>query len=729
MEVQKSENAAKKTFEINITLDSGDVVKGEAGKTLPFDIAKGISKTLQKEAIIARVKYTGTREGPIIAAAMDEEGMTETSTADGELWDLGRPLEGDCTIRFYTFSDDDGKMVFWHSTAHVLGECLEQEYGSQLCHGPPIVLGPKGSFFYDVYMGENTFSPDDYKVIEKNATAIIKDRQKFERLVMTKEQLLNMFEDNPFKCHTISTKVPDGGYSTVYRCGPLIDLCLGPHIPDTSRIKGFGIRGHSATYFGGKEDNDSLQRVYGVAFPEKKQMKDWEAQMKLLEEYDHRKVGREQELFFFHELSPGSAMFLPHGARIYNKLCDFIKEQYWARQYTEVYSPNIYNVKLWEQSGHWEHYEENMFSFHDSDGLQFALKPMNCPGHCLMFDHRVRSYRELPMRFADFGTLHRNEKSGALTGLTRVRRFQQDDGHIFCRMDQVTQEVLGALEFMKYVYGIFGMTYTLDLSTRPDKACGLETPAGVARWDAAEEALKQALNSFAGEDNWRYNHGDGAFYGPKIDIKVYDIVQREHQCATIQLDFQLPISFDLKYKSGKEVTAEDKAAAENVSADSLQGNEKPLPPGYERPVIVHRAMLGSVERMIAVLTEHFQGKWPFWLSPRQVMVVPVHQDHYPYAEEVAAKLYNAGFYAEADCGEETMNKKVRNAQLSMYNFILVVGQEEIDNRSVNVRTRSNKRLGEGNTWAKGLISLDDCVKFFDEIASNHERDPNPGQEQ
>ena len=561
----------------------------------------------------------------------------------------------------------------------------------------------------------------------------LQEKQKFVRVVLTKEQALEMFADNPFKMATIKSKVVDGTYTSAYRCGPLIDLCLGPHIPSADKIKAFAVKSHSSAYYAGDEKNDSLQRVYGVAFPEKQMMKDFEAQMKLLEEYDHRKVGLAQELFFFHELSPGSAMFLPRGAVIYNNLVKFIQEQYWKRGYTEVVSPNIYNTQLWCQSGHWKHYQDNMFSFYDADNTQYALKPMNCPGHCLMFDHRVRSYRELPIRMADFGTLHRNEKSGALTGLTRVRRFQQDDGHIFCRMDQVQEEVMGALEFMKEIYGIFGMSYTLDLSTRPAKACGLETATGVKNWDDAEEALRQALNQFTSDGNdtgnlkpgqWKYNHGDGAFYGPKIDIKVYDIVQRKHQCATIQLDFQLPINFDLKYKSGKEPTEEERARLADPA--NLQANEKPLLPGFERPVIVHRAMLGSVERMIAVLTEHFQGKWPFWLSPRQIMVVPVHQDHYPYAREVAKLLYDAGFHAEADCGENTMNKKVREAQVAMYNFILVVGGEEVEKRGVNIRTRSNKRLGEGNTWAKGYMGLDEAIAFFTEIKNRHERDPLSG---
>jgi len=630
----------------------------------------------------------------------------------GELWDVLRPLEGDCTIQFYSFEDDEAKTVFWHSAAHVLGETLEQYMGAKLTHGPPVALGPKGSFFYDSYMGNESVQESDYKVIEKAAQALVKAKHKFERLVLTKQEAMDMFADNPFKCTIIRDKVPEGSMTSAYRCGPLIDLCLGPHIPDTSVIKSFCVKGHSASYFGGDAANDSLQRVYGAAFPDKAMMADWDTQCKLIAEFDHRKVGSKQELFFFHELSPGSCMFLPHGARIYNQLCDFVREEYWKRGYDEVLTPNIYNVKLWEQSGHYEHYKENMFSFKDGDGTTFALKPMNCPGHCLMFDHRVRSYRELPLRLADFGVLHRNEASGALTGLTRVRRFQQDDAHIYCTMEQVQSEVEGALDMMRYIYGIFGMGYTLELSTRPKKACGLETAAGVRKWDAAEAALAAALDSFAGKGGWKVNPGDGAFYGPKIDIKVMDVMRRKHQCATIQLDFQLPVRFNLKYNSGK-----DKEAL--GEPEELQAGEIALPPGFERPVMVHRAMLGSVERMIAVLTEHFQGKWPFWLSPRQVMVVPVHQDHYPYAEEVKKTLHDAGFHAEADVGGDVMKAKVRNAQLEMYNFILVVGGDEVEKRGVNIRTRNN----QPNEWAKGYVSLDECIAFFNEIKAAKSRDP------
>lgn len=368
----------------------------------------------------------------------------------------------------------------------------------------------------------------------------------------------------------------------------------------------------------------------------------------------------------FHDLSPGSAFWLPHGTRIYNKLLDFIRGHLWAKGYHEVITPNIFNLELWNISGHSLHYKDAMFCF-DVEGKEWAMKPMNCPGHCLMFASQIRSYRDLPIRYADFGVLHRNELSGALTGLTRVRRFQQDDGHIFCREDQIEAEVLASLNFMKEVYDTFGMTYKLELSTRPKKALG-----AVELWDKAEAALANAMDAFGGKGSWRINPGDGAFYGPKVDIKVMDAMERIHQCATVQLDFQLPIRFKLQY------TAASKGDGDH----------------FATPIIVHRAMLGSVERMFAVLCEHYGGKWPFWLSPRQIMLIPVHPEFYDYCEELRKKLHSDGFYADVDLSKDTFQKKVRNAQIAQYNFQMVVGKVEAENGSVNIRTRENTVEGE-----------------------------------
>jgi threonyl-tRNA synthetase len=519
--------------------------------------------------------------------------------------------------------------------------------------------------------------------VEGEVGKIIKQKQKFERLVITKEEGLELFADNPFKVNILTTKVPDGSRTTVYKCGDLIDLCRGPHLSHTGKVKAFAATRHSATNWLGDTNNDTLQRMYGISFPDKKMLKVWKENQEKAKERDHRRIAAKQDLIMFHDLSAGSAFWLPHGARIYNKLIDFIKSHYWNRGYDEIITPNIYNLDLWHKSGHALHYKDAMFCF-DVEGQEWAMKPMNCPGHCLMFANSIRSYRDLPLRFADFGVLHRNELSGALTGLTRVRRFQQDDAHIYCREDQIEKEVVDALNFMKDVYDTFGMTYKLELSTRPQKALG-----DVALWERAEEALANAMDMFAGKGGWRVNPGDGAFYGPKIDIKVMDAMDRVHQCATVQLDFQLPIRFDLQY----------------TTASKEEGQQ------FARPVMIHRAMLGSVERMFAVLCEHYGGKWPFWLSPRQVMLVPVHAEFFDYSEDIRAKLHAEGFYVDVDTSKNTFQKKVRNAQVAQYNFQFVVGKAEVANGSVNIRNRENQVEGEKK--------IDEMIAMLKQLREEH----------
>jgi len=681
--------------EISVTMPDGTVLTKDrdgnpfmAYQITPVKVAATISQGLADSVTVARVTYEKymddydpafdgmNAKGPSdLAEAMEEmdlegskkEEIEEDSSNEGlkpMLWDLTRPLVGPVKrLELLKFNDDEeAKTVFWHSSAHMLGEALEHLYGVKLTIGPPL----KGGFYYDSYMGADTIKDDDYKPIEKEVQKIIKQKQKFERMVVTKDEALELFADNPFKVKILKTKVPEGSRTTVYRCGDLIDLCRGPHVAHTGKVKAFAAAKHSAAYWLGDAENDSLQRLYGISFPDKKQLKVWQEMMEKAKERDHRRIATKQELVFFHDLSPGSAFWLPHGTRIYNRLVNFIKDQYWVRGYHEVITPNMFNLDLWHTSGHAQHYKDDMFNF-EVEGQEWALKPMNCPAHCLMFAQAIRSYRDLPIRYGDFGVLHRNELSGALTGLTRVRRFQQDDGHVFCRDDQITQEVLGALNFMKYVYDIFGMTYKLELSTRPKKALGERE-----LWDRAEASLEEALNTFNGKGNWRINPGDGAFYGPKVDIKVMDAMDRVHQCATVQLDFQLPIRFDLKY-----------------TTDSKEEGKQ-----FARPVIVHRAMLGSVERMFAVLCEHWGGKWPFWISPRQAMVIPIHKDFGEYADGIRQKIHDAGMYADVDLTKATFQKKVRNAQIAQYNFQLVVGKSEVENGTVNIRTRENKVEGE-----------------------------------
>ncbi|XP_044265947.1 threonine--tRNA ligase 1, cytoplasmic isoform X1 [Tribolium madens] len=632
-----AEIASKPQQAIKVTLPDGKVVEAVAWKTTAYDIAKGISQGLADNCVISKV--------------------------NGVLWDLDRPLEADCKLELLKFDNPEAQSVFWHSTAHILGEALERVYGGCLCYGPPIESG----FYYDMFLEEKGISAGDFPYLENLMKQITKEKQPFERLEMKKEDLLEMFKYNPFKVRILNEKV-DTPTTTVYRCGPLIDLCRGPHVRHTGKIKALKVTKNSSTYWEGNADAETLQRVYGISFPDNKQLKEWEKFQEEAAKRDHRKIGRDQELFFFHELSPGSCFFQPRGAHIYNSLINFIKKEYRKRGFQEVISPNIFNAKLWQVSGHWAHYADNMFSF-DVEKDKFALKPMNCPGHCLIFDNRTRSWRELPLRLADFGVLHRNELSGALTGLTRVRRFQQDDAHIFCALEHIKQEIKGALDFLSHVYSVFGFTFNVVLSTRPEKYLG-----DLAMWDQAEKALGEGLDDFGAP--WSLNPGDGAFYGPKIDITVHDALKRAHQCGTIQLDFQLPIRFNLSYVS--------------------ESGEK------KRPVIIHRAILGSVERMIAILTESCGGKWPFWISPRQAMVIPVGPTYDEYALDVQKKLYQAGFMAEVDTDAgDTMNKKIRNAQLAQFNFILVVGEKERSSQTVNVRTRDN--IVHGEITVEGLI--------------------------
>uniref|UniRef100_A0A8C6PPZ6 threonine--tRNA ligase n=1 Tax=Nothobranchius furzeri TaxID=105023 RepID=A0A8C6PPZ6_NOTFU len=632
------EKAAKDSKPIKVTLPDGKVVEAESWKTTPYQVASGIRSVqgLADNTVIAKV--------------------------NNSVWDLDRPLEDDCSLQLLKFDDEEAQAVYWHSSAHILGEAMEKVYGGCLCYGPPIESG----FYYDMFLENNDgVSSNDFPYLENLCKKIIKEKQPFERLEIKKETLLEMF------------KV----LLNTYECGPLIDLCRGPHVRHTGKIKSLKIHkvSNSSTYWEGKADMETLQRIYGISFPDPKMLKEWEKFQEEAKNRDHRKLGREQELFFFHELSPGSCFFLPKGAFIYNTLIEFIRSEYRKRGFQEVVTPNIYNSKLWVTSGHWQHYSENMFSF-EAEKETFALKPMNCPGHCLMFDHRPRSWRELPLRMADFGVLHRNELSGALTGLTRVRRFQQDDAHIFCSMEQIEEEIKGCLDFLRTVYDVFGFTFKLNLSTRPEKFLG-----DPQMWDQAEKQLENSLNEFG--EKWVLNPGDGAFYGPKIDIQIKDAIGRYHQCATIQLDFQLPIRFNLCF----------------IGRD---GDDQ------KRPVIIHRAILGSVERMIAILTESCGGKWPLWLSPRQVMVVPVGPTCDEYAEK--QEFHSNGFMSDVDADSGcTLNKKIRNAQLAQYNFILVVGEKEKTSNTVNVRTRDNKVHGEH--------SVEGCIERLRQLKASRSK--------
>lgn len=635
---------------IKITLPDGSVKEGVSNVTSPFDVAMGIAKGLAQNAIAAKV--------------------------DGQLWDLHRPLPGDCQLAILKWDAPEAQKIFWHSSAHILGQALERKFNAHLCTGPPL---EDGGFYYDVAMDAGvSVTQDDYDEIKKFVDVAVGEKQAFERLEVPKEVAMEMFKYNKYKMEILRDKVPDGAMCTAYRCGPLIDLCRGPHLPNTAKVKAFVVMNNSASYWKGDQKNDSLQRVYGMSYPEKKQLDEYLEFRRLAAERDHRLVGKAQELFMFHPWSPGSAFMLPHGTRIYTRLQDFLRAEYRRRGFQEVVSPNIYNADLWRTSGHWGHYQDNMFTF-KCENEDWAVKPMNCPGHCLIFGSRQRSYRELPLRLADFGVLHRNEVSGALTGLTRVRRFQQDDAHIFCMPEQIEQEIHGALDFLKHVYGIFGFEFQLHLSTMPDEHLG-----DIATWEKAEAALSKALEDlFPG--NWKINPKDGAFYGPKIDIKVFDALKRPHQCATIQLDFQLPQRFGLQFHKDDDTR--------------------------EPPVIIHRAICGSLERFMAILIEHTGGKWPFWLSPRQCMVLPVSDKFEDYAKKVHQQIFEAGFDVDIDLSPNLLAKKTALAQVAQYNFILVVGAKEEANGTCNVRTRDNKVHGER--------AIAELIAEFNQLVKEH----------
>lgn len=644
---------------IKVTLPDGSVKDGIAAKTTPMDIAMGISQTLGRKALVAVV--------------------------NGEQWDMLRALKEDCSLKICDFQTSEGKSVLWHSTAHMLGEALEYKYKGELCIGPPLEDG----FYYDIHLhdGEKV-TEGDFDDLNKRVDRIAKQKRIFERLELSKEEALSMFAYNKFKLEIIN-ELPQGETITAYRDGPFIDLCRGPHVPQSTRMKAMMCKGTGQAYWRAKVENPSLQRVYGISFPDKKLLKEYKTLMEEAARRDHRLIAVKQELVMFNPLSPGCPFFLPHGQRIFSTLQEFMRKQYWRHNYTEVQTPNMFDFDLWVQSGHADNYKDNMYSL-DVEGREFGLKPMNCPSHCFIFKARSRSYRELPLRFADFGVLHRNELSGTLSGLTRVRRFQQDDAHIFCMEEQVKQEVSNYLKFLKAVYDIFGFEYALHLSTRPEKYMG-----DVELWDRAEKMLTEALVEFTGKEcgvdgGWDLNPGDGAFYGPKIDIQLFDALRRQHQCATLQLDFQLPIRFDLQYQAGTLVSSDAKKAANDGKAKAEDGKEDGtggVKEGFARPVILHRAIFGSLERFIAILIEHYAGYWPFWLSPRQSIVVPVSEKFLDYAKQVQSSLREGYFHVDLDSSDRTLGKKLAEARNHYFNTIIVVGEQEMKDGTVNLRMR------------------------------------------
>ncbi|XP_043432102.1 threonine--tRNA ligase, mitochondrial isoform X11 [Prionailurus bengalensis] len=591
---------------------------------------KKLASVAQKEHQTIKISLPGGQRVDAVAwsttpyqlAQQISSTLADTAVAaqvNGELYDLERPLETDSDLRFLTFSSAEGKAVFWHSSTHVLGAAAEQLLGAVLCRGPSTECG----FYHDFFLGkERTVRGSELPALERICQELTAAAQPFRRLEASQDQLRQLFKDNPFKLRLIEKKVT-GPTAIVYGCGMLVDLCRGPHLRHTGQIGGLKLLTNSSSLWRSSGAPEPLQRVSGISFPTMEELRAWEEGREEAELRDHRRIG---------------------------------KAEYTRRGFSEPPNSDRLSSSLSDHA-----------TSHPADTL--ALKPMNCPAHCLMFAHRPRSWRELPLRLADFGALHRAEASGSLGGLTRLRCFQQDDAHIFCAPDQLETEIQGCLDFLRSVYTVLGFSFRLALSTRPSSFLGEP-----CLWDQAEQVLQRALEEFG--EPWELNPGDGAFYGPKasvsllqIDVHLRDALGRPHQCGTIQLDFQLPLRFDLQYKG--------QAGAP------------------ERPVVIHRAVLGSVERMLGVLAESCGGKWPLWLSPFQVVVIPVGTEQEEYAREAQRRLQAAGLVCDLDADSGlTLSRRVRRAQLAHYNFQFVVGQKEQSKRTVNIRTRDNCQLGE-----------------------------------
>ena len=572
---------------------------------------------------------------------------------NGNVVDLATPLSDGDRVEILTFNSEEGKTIFRHSASHLMAAAiLRVRPGVKLAIGPAIEDG----FYYDMDV-QPLFSEADFAAIETEMGRIVKEDTPFVRSEMSKAEALEFFKDDPYKVELIQGL--DDGSITIYRNGDFVDLCRGPHVPSTGRIKAFRLLSVAGAYWRGDSTKPMLQRLYGTAFTKKADLDEHLTRLAEAERRDHRKLGKQLDLFSFHEQGPGFPFFHPKGMVVLNELLAFWREEHRKRGYGELRTPQILDRALWEQSGHWDHYKENMY-FTKIDDRDFAVKPMNCPGGMLVYKSRMHSYRDLPLRWAELGVVHRHEKSGVLHGLSRVRMFTQDDAHIFMREDQIQSEVLGVIEFVDYVYGIFGLDYAIELSTRPDNSIGTDE-----MWNVATEGLRSALN--AKGLPYKVNEGDGAFYGPKIDFHVRDSLRRSWQCATIQLDFAMPEKFELEY------TGQDGQP--------------------HRPVMVHRVIYGAIERFLGILIEHFAGAFPVWLAPVQVVIIPVSDVFLEYAQSVRDRLFDAGIRVELDASSETMKYKIREAQTLQVPYMLVLGEREAQNSAIALRHRRQGDLG------------------------------------
>jgi threonyl-tRNA synthetase len=573
--------------------------------------------------------------------------------ADGEIRELAQPVPAGAQVEILTFADPEGRTVFHHTSTHIMAQAVRRLYPDvRLAIGP---ADPDG-FFYDMDLGHQLV-PEDFAAIEQEMARIAAEDLPVVREEIPRAAAIELFSSlgETYKLEIIE-RLPEDALISIYRQGEFVDLCRGPHLPSTGPVRAVKLLSVAGAYWAGDESRPMLQRLYGTSFPSGAGL---EAHLRLLEEAkrrDHRRLGRELGLFTFHDVAPGFAFWQPHGTIVYHELEEFSREVQGRYGYQEVMTPWIFRPDLWQTSGHWGHYRQNMFVVESEDEV-VALKPMNCPGHCLMFAESVRSYRDLPIKFAEYGPLSRFERSGTLHGLLRVRGFHQDDAHIFLREDQIGAGIAEVLEIIGVIYGQFGLQYRVELSTRPEEYLGEKE-----LWDRAEVELAGALRA-AGLD-FRVNEGEGAFYGPKIDVHVIDALGRSWQCATVQLDFQFPLRFELEYRD-----QEGKA---------------------RRPVMVHRAIFGSIERFLGILVEHFAGAFPTWLAPQQVRVLPVADRHAAYAQKVEAGLRALGVRAASDLRDEKLGYKIREAQTDKVPYLLVVGDREAAEGTVSVRARGEQ---------------------------------------
>ena len=616
---------------VQVELKDGSKIEVKEGSSI-LEIAKQISEGLARNCLAGKV--------------------------NGEVKDLRTEITENCKLEILTFDNEDGKKAFWHTTSHIMAQAVKRIYGDsvKLTIGASIDNG----FYYD-FDAEKPFTEDDLRKIEEEMKKIVKEDLKLTRYTLSRQDAIKLMKDRkePYKVELIE-ELPADEEISFYDQGEFKELCAGPHILSTGLVKAFKLLHSSASYWRGDETKQTLQRIYGIAFPKASMLEEYLNMLEEAKKRDHKKLGKELDLFMIAPEGPGFPFFLPKGMALRNVLEDFWRKKHVLNGYQEIKTPVILNEDLWHRSGHWDHYKDNMYTT-KIDEQDYALKPMNCPGGMLVYKSKMHSYREFPIRLGELGLVHRHEKSGELNGLFRVRCFTQDDAHIFCLPTQIESEIVNLMKLINEVYSIFGFSYTLELSTRPEDSMGSDED-----WERAESALKKALEDQKME--YQVNEGDGAFYGPKIDFHIKDCLGREWQCGTIQLDFQMPERFDLTY----------------IGEDG----EK------HRPVMLHRVIFGSIERFIGILIEHYAGAFPTWLAPVQVRILPISDSQREYAEKIKRELELAQIRVELDERQEKIGYKIREAQLQKIPYMLILGDKEIEANAVGVRSRKDGDIGQ-----------------------------------